>query len=579
MSEYQTVDVTALPKFDMPSYESSMSAKEGHIVDTKLPILFRVIVLKKELPLLIRIAQHTTPPLSTNQPIPDKTDHQKEVEVEDPKIVAIRERKAKAAAKKRENKRRGGDEGEGSRPQVKRMKASAARKEGPAISGHVSSPKPIRTVDPTRLAAGNPSGAVAAIAESREDRTLHNPPHDLANRSVHNYADTHDDEEANSLRLGSFIDQSDRNLTAVNTEVFEPSPDNRSVHRSPTAEIVTSLVRSPLRGTQVKEGESSRSQAFYVPEWFIHQRCRVDTLMWCRELMVHLAPPAAQEESNALNNATALERAWFNLAREALAQTEILERFEHLQADYDKLDEIHSECEEMVRKLVQARLYLEHNAKLYNDMADRYRRAKSEHDGYAKKLKVLEGRNSELSQVNRDQALRIKELEDKLAKKDFTLVYAERISAKKAQEKEELVAQLSQTEMEKFYCIRKLLPTMVSRIFHNHEYKQSLSEPFNFAIQAGWAKGLAEECFEEDLLDIMGRMENFDAYVDKKMYVEYDKLFEKRYPFVKKISRGFCHMVTDLLKFYPDPPPSGQAPTTTVRVSTQPSVSSTPKKT
>ncbi|GJZ72101.1 hypothetical protein Tco_0635952, partial [Tanacetum coccineum] len=58
------------------------------------------------------VAQHTTPPLLVDQAIPDKTDLQREVEVEDPKIVVDRERKARVAAKKKESRKRDGDEGE-----------------------------------------------------------------------------------------------------------------------------------------------------------------------------------------------------------------------------------------------------------------------------------------------------------------------------------------------------------------------------------------------------------------------------------------------------------------------------------
>ncbi|GJY81627.1 hypothetical protein Tco_0494378 [Tanacetum coccineum] len=175
-------------------------------------------------------------------------------------------------------------------------------------------------------------------------------------------------------------------------------------------------------------------------------------------------------------------------------------------------------------------------------------------------LAASESRNRELSQVNKDQALRIKELEDTLARKDSALVYAERLNVERAQEKEKLVSQLARTEKEKYDCVRKLLPTVVERLFQSHEYKQSLSGPFNLAIQAGWGKGLAEERSEEDLLELMGRMEGFDVHADTKMKVEYDKLFERQYPYVEKISRGFRHSVSDLLKVYPDSPPSGQAP-------------------
>nr|GEV03957.1 hypothetical protein [Tanacetum cinerariifolium] len=377
-------------------------------------------------------AQHTVPPLSLGQAIPDKTGHQKEVEVEDPKIVATRERKARAAAKKKEKKKQGGDGGEGSHPKTKRRK-NVNHKDGPAASEATSSPELIRTLNPTQ-----PSGA--------------------------------------------------------NTEA----------------------------------GESSSGSVFYVSEWSIHRICRVDTPMWCRELMVHL--------------------------------TDIFKRFENLQADFGRLAESHTKCGDMAEKLVQARLDLAHSSHLYTSLSDRYKAFKNDHEGCAGKLKGLENHNRELSQANKDQALRIKELEDTLAKKDSALVYAERINFERAQEKEKLVSQLGRVEMENFDCIRKLLPTVVGRLLQSHEYKQSLFEPFNLAIQAGWGKGLAEERSNKDLLKLMGRMEGFDAYADMKIKVEYEKLFEKRHPYVEKISHGFRHSVFDLLKVYPDSPPHGQAP-------------------
>ncbi|GKG45422.1 hypothetical protein Tco_0495500, partial [Tanacetum coccineum] len=86
--------------------------------------------------------------------------------------------------------------------------------------------------------------------------------------------------------------------------------------------------------------------------------------MWCWELMVHLAPLATQEESNALANPVSFKRAWFNLARGAMAQTKNLERFENLQDDYGKLAKTHGECSDTIRKLVTTRQDLEQNARL-----------------------------------------------------------------------------------------------------------------------------------------------------------------------------------------------------------------------
>nr|GEZ24383.1 putative reverse transcriptase domain-containing protein [Tanacetum cinerariifolium] len=319
------------------------------------------------------------------------------------------------------------------------------------------------------------------FAKTAPKFVLHDSHHDSANHSVHE-------------------DQTARNLTLVLTEVLQSFPNNHIVHHSSIAKRTTSPTRLSVLGAHAHEGESSRGQAYYVPGWFIYWRCRVDNPMWCRELMIHLVPSAAQKESNALDNPIALERAWFALGWGALAQSDILERFKNLQADYNSLAETHRECKDTFKKL------------------------KNDHVGRTEKVQLLEGQNSELSQVNKDQALNIKELEDTLAMKDYALVYAERINAERAQEKERLVAQLSKSEMEKFDCIRKLLATVVERLFQSHKYKQSLSEPINLAIQAGWDKGLTEGHSEEDLLGLMSRMENFDAYADKKMRVEYDKL-------------------------------------------------------
>ncbi|GKE19318.1 hypothetical protein Tco_1426895 [Tanacetum coccineum] len=268
--------------------------------------------------------------------------------------------KARAAARKKEKRRQGGDGGEGSRPETKRKKI--ARKDGSAASEATSSPKPLQTVNPI-----DPSGAIAETAESREDRSPRISSH-----------------------IGTSGDQSGKAATNVNTEVVQPSLIHQFTYHIPMATQPTSPPRSIQRGN-VEEGESSRGRALY--------------------LMVHLAPPTTQEEFNALNNATALERAWFYLARGALAQTDILERFEHLQANFDKLAETHSECEETVGKLVQARLDLVHNSHLYTTLSDRYKTVKSEHEGCAGKLEVLESRNSKLYQVNKDQALQIKEFE------------------------------------------------------------------------------------------------------------------------------------------------------------------------
>ncbi|GJR71069.1 hypothetical protein Tco_0083434 [Tanacetum coccineum] len=331
------------------------------------------------------ITQRTTGPLPVNQSPPEKTARLKEVETSDPKIVAIRERKARAAAKKRAERKRAADGEGGSKGKTKRRKVSAVRAEEEDSTEEASSASPLRAVAP------NPSVLLKDVddvetAESREDEHVSIPRHDSANTSIHNYAEDHDE---------SFNESEGHGLTMTETVETRDRADG---------------------------AESSRPGSVYVPEWTIHRR----------------GP--------------------------------------------------------------------------------------------------------------------------KLARKDSALVFSDRISNERAAENERLVSQLGFLEKEKIDSIGKLLPTVVRRLLNSHEYKESLYVPFNLAIQAGWAKGLAMKRSEEDLMDVLREVQGFDPHSDTRMTVEYDKLFTKTYPYVEKISGLPRRTVQELLKMYPAPPPK-DAPT------------------
>nr|GEW73935.1 hypothetical protein [Tanacetum cinerariifolium] len=160
---------------------------------------------------------------------------------------------------------------------------------------------------------------------------------------------------------------------------------------------------------------------------------------------VFLSETNADRSSHPLNNLstsapTSQPREILTGCKGVMAQTDMLDRFENLLADYDELAETHFECSEIVRNLVDARLDMEHNAKLYNNAISRYHMLKEEHTRCGQKVKSLEEERNSLSVVNRDQALWIKELEAEVAKKDFALAAAERMSVKGARERQKLAA-------------------------------------------------------------------------------------------------------------------------------------------
>ncbi|GKE75847.1 hypothetical protein Tco_1537888 [Tanacetum coccineum] len=170
-------------------------------------------------------------------------------------------------------------------------------------------------------------------------------------------------------------------------------------------------------------------------------------------------------------------------------------------------------------------------------MANRYKGLKEDHLGCDQKLKAFEQEKNELSVVNKDQTLQIQELEAELPSKDSALAAAEKMSVDGAKKRQNLVAQLSKAEVEKFDCI------------------------------PGWGSGLSEGRTDEDILNALCGASNFDAYSDKKLYPMYDKLFKKEYPFIIKIANGYRHSVYDLLKVSPDPAPSDGTSVPTISTS------------
>ncbi|GKB05126.1 hypothetical protein Tco_0833321 [Tanacetum coccineum] len=202
------------------------------------------------------ITQRTIGPLPVNQSPPEKTTRMKEVETFDPKIVAIRERKARAAAKKRVERKRVVD-GEGSsKGKTKRRKVSVVRAEEEDSTKEASSASPLRAMAP------NPSFLLkdvddAETTKSREDEHVSIPRHDSANTSIHNYAKDHDESfnesEGHNLTMTETVETYHANETRLTeTPVPAPNPEKTAV------QDIVPMVRSNLARDRADGAESSR---------------------------------------------------------------------------------------------------------------------------------------------------------------------------------------------------------------------------------------------------------------------------------------------------------------------------------
>ncbi|GJZ74781.1 hypothetical protein Tco_0639246 [Tanacetum coccineum] len=407
------------------------------------------------------ITSHTTGPLPANQSLPEKTARLKEVEIPDPKI--------------------GGSEA-GCR-RGRKVFEPVLREED--STEEASSASPLRTVAP------NPSFLLKDVdegtAESQEDEHVSVPNNDSANTNPDHTVE-HDESFGESRGHG----EDETRLTE------SPIPA-----RNPEKTVAQDLVPMEIVPMELSPLVLALSTFLNGPS---RRSLSGPLLRKCRELLAHLAPPAVREEMNAYDNSTAMERAWFSIARGAMAQTDALLRFEAL---YDAHLVLKERCEDVTSQLVSTRTDFTHVTNLYNTLSNRYQQVRGEHAGCAEKLTTAERERDELRAVNVDQ-------------------------------NEKLVSRLGYFEKEKIDSIGKLLPTVVKRLLNSHEYKESLSIPFNLAIQAGWAKGLAVKRSEKDLMDVLREVNGFDL--------------------TQKISGLPRRTVQELLKMYPAPPPP-DAPT------------------
>ncbi|GJW92486.1 hypothetical protein Tco_0170039 [Tanacetum coccineum] len=109
-----------------------------------------------------------------------------------------------------------------------------------------------------------------------------------------------------------------------------------------------------------------------------------------------------------------------------------------------------------------------------------------------------------------------------MVRKNSELAITEKESTEWVKERQDLLVRLGQTKVEKFDCIRKLLPVVVRSLLQSHEYKSSLSEPFNLAIQVVRGKGLSVGRTDEEILAVLANTKCFDAYYDKKCWCNID---------------------------------------------------------
>ncbi|GJY41191.1 hypothetical protein Tco_0428461 [Tanacetum coccineum] len=395
---HQPIDIRGIPSgllfsaglaitWEFPKFRPLFKDPEGNVVTMseylRLPFLSGMTIeVGEALTEQNVIPQHTITPLSADEQVPDKTDFQQRVEASDPKIVATRIRKANAAAKRKAEKNRELEGAGGSEGSSKRRKEKSY--------DHIPCPTPLRTIVAVALDVSRGDNVISPT-QTQGDNLLEIPAHDYANTTTRLYEEHHD-EHSGVLgnRNGNFDDDVDEEVdlegpdrhvcdtterVVIETESI-PIAATRSDNRKSIAQEETPMPEPLPKGVGADGAGSSLPLSLFVPSWGIHQRSRVTTPEECRDLMVNLIPPGVREEMNLLDNNVVLDRAWFSLARGAMAQAHTLCQFESL---YDTHHALQESLETTRGQLVRTREDFNVVQNFYNTLSGKHRQLREEH--------------------------------------------------------------------------------------------------------------------------------------------------------------------------------------------------------
>ncbi|GJV80765.1 hypothetical protein Tco_1516635 [Tanacetum coccineum] len=416
------------------------------------------------------IPHHTTPPLPFGSQIPEKSNHQKVVEVENERVLTAK-RKAQAAK----------DRAVGKRVVAKGASQRTKRNKTTPLSFALS--------DSWRAMNTNRQWLLEPVNQTGED----------TDQPLDNMEDT----------------------TKVNSPLSEHSPQFQQ--SNPFDEDARTL-RSSLAHIHASASIGHR-------------------VSFTSGVLHHLAFPARHPGgddarsypslANLLNIAYglsptwALQRSWFKLGRGALAQIDILQRYEALNEDYEELFESHRSCQDVSYRLTEIKNQLLDTVRSQNQLSEDH--------------KVLQQIGTK-----REREERIKQLEADLASKTSSLTEAEGVVGTLKGDLERLTVDLSQAEIVRHNYVHHLLPTMVQRLLSSDEYKKSLSDVFNLAIAARWSKGVKAACSEEEAHAVLATAVDYDPVCKETFMSEFDSLFDKSYPYVEKLVESFRLPLGDL---------------------------------
>ncbi|GKA41606.1 hypothetical protein Tco_0734266 [Tanacetum coccineum] len=265
---------------------------------------------------------------------------------------------------------------------------------------------------------------------------------------------------------------------------------------SPTrdTDLLLETMEKPIRDKAVPEGLTDSS--------------RMDNSHQFRDMMSNLFTHANLEFFNeGVCNESAIKRSWKLLCQSAQQHANVLIRFEALTEEHSDLVYAHDSYKDVKARYKECKKELTIVRSGYDEKASTYDQLSKNYDGVLTREKSLQERVEKLEEEKKDgeqlgtkQAERIEQLEEALRKSE---------------------ADAHQLRLDR----------------ESNEYKRSLGEVFSLAIGKGFIDGTSIGCKDLDIQAILKATPNVDPASSDIFIDRYEKLFDKRYPYVDKVAR------------------------------------------
>ncbi|GKB13090.1 V-type proton ATPase subunit B2 [Tanacetum coccineum] len=254
---------------------------------------------------------------------------------------------------------------------------------------------------------------------------------------------------------------------------------------------------------------------------------RMDNSRQCRDMMSNLFTPADLEFFNeGVRNESAIKQSWKLLCQSVQQQANILLRFKALTEEHVDLVYAYDSCKNVKARFKECKKELATVWSTYDEKTSAYDQLSKNYDGALTREKSLQDMVEELKEEKKD---------------------SEQLSVKQVERIEQLKEALRQSEADAYQL--RLNREKVMR-------KWSLGEVFSLAIGKGFIDGISIGRKDPDIQATPNvDPTSADIFMDR-----YEKLFDKRYPYVDKVARMYLLDPSGLQNVMPDetgPTPGG----------------------